>query len=42
MVDMAAENKWRTVPPLGLGRGKGDTGDKKSGGARFVINNTAA
>ena len=33
-----AENR----PAAGLGRGKGDTGDKKSGGARFVIRLPAA
>jgi two-component system, OmpR family, sensor histidine kinase ChvG len=33
-----AENR----PPAGLGRGKGDAGDKNSGGARFVIRLPAA
>ena len=33
-----AENR----PPAGLGRGKGDGGDKNSGGARFVIRLPAA
>jgi two-component system sensor histidine kinase ChvG len=33
-----AENR----PPAGFGRGKGDRGDKKSGGARFVIRLPAA
>ncbi len=33
-----AENR----PPAGIGRGKGDGGDKKSGGARFVIRLPAA
>jgi two-component system sensor histidine kinase ChvG len=33
-----AENR----PPAGLGRGKGDRGDKMSGGARFVIRLPAA
>ena len=28
-----AENR----PPVGMWRGKGDGGDRKSGGARFVI-----
>jgi two-component system sensor histidine kinase ChvG len=33
-----AENR----PPAGVGRGKGDRGDRKSGGARFVIRLPAA
>ena len=33
-----AENR----PPAGMGRGKGDGGDRSSGGARFVIRLPAA